>query len=109
VLGRARGRERGLGILTSFGKRPSEFLSALAAEHPRALARAPPAPLAAEPGDLLVHHARTVHRADGNRSADRHRRALGLVYCSARAREDVAAHAEYQRALAERMRAEGRI
>ena len=36
----------------------------------------------ARPGDLLVHHALTVHRADGNRSQTRTRQALGLIYYS---------------------------
>ncbi len=61
------------------------------------------------PGDLLVHHAMTIHRADGNASATRSRRALGLVYYSIHAREDTLAHAEYQRRLSEEMKASGRI
>ena len=65
--------------------------------------------LHAEPGDLLVHHAMTIHRADGNRSATRSRRALGFIYYSERAREDTAAHVAYQRKLAEEMKAAGRI
>ena len=43
--------------------------------------------LPARPGDLLVHHALTIHRADGNRSRDRTRRALGLIYYSTAAKE----------------------
>jgi phytanoyl-CoA hydroxylase len=65
--------------------------------------------LPAAPGDLLVHHARTIHRADGNRSGDRHRRALGFIYYGAHVREDAAAHAAYQRELSARMRSEERI
>ena len=63
----------------------------------------------ARPGDLLAHHALTIHWADGNRSKDRHRRALGFIYYSERAREDSARHEAYQRKLAEEMRAAGRI
>ena len=63
----------------------------------------------AEPGDLLVHHALTVHRAGANRSRDRSRRALGLIYYGASAREDAAAHARYQRRLAAELEAQGRI
>lgn len=63
----------------------------------------------AMPGDLLVHHAMTIHRADGNTSATRSRRALGLVYYSIHAREDTLAHAEYQRRLTEELKASGRI
>lgn len=63
----------------------------------------------AKPGDLLVHDAMTIHRADGNRSATRSRRALGFIYYSERAREDADAHAAYQRNLAEDMKAVGKI
>jgi phytanoyl-CoA hydroxylase len=66
-------------------------------------------PFPAKPGDLLVHHALTIHRADGNRSADRTRQALGFIYYSDRAREDAVAHAAYQRRLAEEMKTAGRI
>jgi phytanoyl-CoA hydroxylase len=65
--------------------------------------------LSAQPGDLLVHHAMTIHRADGNQSASRPRRALGFIYYSAEAREDAKAHANYQRKLAEEMKAAGKI
>jgi phytanoyl-CoA hydroxylase len=60
-------------------------------------------------GDLLVHDAMTIHRADGSRSASRSRRALGLVYYSHRAREDTEAHAAYQRKLTTQLKAQGRI
>ena len=39
------------------------------------------------PGDLLAHHSMTVHRADGNRSSTRQRRAIGFIYYSADAVE----------------------
>lgn len=61
------------------------------------------------PGDLLVHHALTIHRADGNRSTTRTRRALGFIYYSESAREDAEAHAAYQRKLADDMKAAGKI
>lgn len=54
---------------------------------------------AAQPGDLLAHHALTIHRADGNTSQNRARRSIGLVYYSERAREDTAAKEAYQRRL----------
>lgn len=63
----------------------------------------------AKPGDLLVHDAMTIHRADGNRSSSRPRRALGFIYYSERAREDAEAHAAYQRRLAEDMKSKGKI
>lgn len=52
----------------------------------------------AEAGDLLIHHAMTVHRADGNKS-DRSRRALGFIYFGESAKEDVAAKKAYQEKL----------
>jgi phytanoyl-CoA hydroxylase len=53
------------------------------------------------PGDLLVHHALTIHRADGNTSQDRNRRALGFIYYADRAREDTLRKQAYQQALQE--------
>jgi len=63
----------------------------------------------AHPGDLLVHHALTIHRADPNRSPTRHRRALGLIYYSVNAREDKAAQEAYQMNLARELAASGKI
>lgn len=34
-----------------------------------------------EPGDLTVHHARTIHGANGNASTDIRRRAISVRYC----------------------------
>jgi len=53
----------------------------------------------AKTGDVLVHHAMTVHRADGNNSADRSRKVLGIVYFGESAREDVEAKRKYQEKL----------
>lgn len=39
-----------------------------------------------EPGDLTVHHARTLHGAPGNRSPSRRRRAISVRYCGDDAR-----------------------
>ena len=60
----------------------------------------------ASPGDLIVHHCMTVHRADPNPS-DRWRRALGMVYYAGRARvtEDSEAYVE---GLIKKWIAEGR-
>jgi phytanoyl-CoA hydroxylase len=63
----------------------------------------------AQPGDLLAHHALTIHRADQNRSATRTRQALGFIYYSERAREDVAAHKAYQQRLADELKAAGKV
>jgi len=48
-----------------------------------------------EPGDLAVHHGETIHRADKNRSAHRHRRALAIVFRGKSCRRDEAAHQRY--------------
>lgn len=63
----------------------------------------------ARPGDLLVHHALTIHRAEGNRSTNRQRRAMGFIYYAASAREDKVAVEEYHRQLAEELAAAGKI
>jgi len=63
----------------------------------------------AGPGDLLVHHALTIHRADGNSSSTRTRRALGFIYYAASARPDERAHAAYKARLAQDLAAAGKI
>ena len=57
-----------------------------------------------KPGDLLVHHALTVHRADNNKSNNRTRKALGFIYYAEKAKEDTVAKEEYQTKLAEEIR-----
>lgn len=61
----------------------------------------------AGPGDLLAHHALTIHRAGGNFSATRSRRALGFIFYSVDAREDLAAQEAYRKELAKQQ--EGKI
>jgi len=39
-----------------------------------------------QPGDITIHHARTIHGADGNASATINRRALSVRYCGDDAR-----------------------
>ena len=51
-------------------------------------------------GDLLVHHSLTIHRADGNNSESRTRKAMGFIYYAANANEDKKAHEEYAKRLA---------
>ena len=63
----------------------------------------------AKPGDLLAHHALTVHRADANASPTRTRRALGFIFYGESACEDKVAHEAYQKNLAEEMSALGKI
>ena len=62
----------------------------------------------AEPGDLLAHHAWTIHRAEANTSP-RSRRALGFIFYGESAREDATAHEAYQKLLAAELAMEGRI
>jgi len=66
-------------------------------------------PCIVSPGDLLAHHALTIHRADRNQSDSRSRRALGFVFYGESAKEDAVAHAKYQRKLTHEMTAQGRI
>ena len=63
----------------------------------------------ARAGDLLAHHALTIHRADKNRSLSRSRQALGFIYYSERAKEDVAAHEAYQKELARQLKEAGKV
>jgi phytanoyl-CoA hydroxylase len=63
----------------------------------------------AEPGDLLIHHALTIHRADGNQSEIRDRPALGFVYISDRAKEDREGGEAYRKKLAENLASQGKI
>jgi phytanoyl-CoA hydroxylase len=63
----------------------------------------------ANPGDLLAHHALTIHRADANLSPTRSRRALGFIFYGESAREDKLAHESYQKNLAVEMSAQGKI
>ena len=70
--------------------------------------RAAEVALSAQPGDLLIHHCLTIHRADPNPS-ERERRALQFVYFSARAREDTARKAAYQTTLRNDLAAAGKI
>ena len=58
-------------------------------------------PFPANPGDLLIHHAMTIHRADGNKSDSRTRKALGFIYFGESAKEDMEAKNAYQKILSE--------
>ncbi len=60
-------------------------------------------------GTFLMHHAKTIHRADGNKSDQRSRRALGFIYYSKDAKLDVAARDAYQDALDARLASEAKI
>lgn len=60
--------------------------------------RAAEIPIHAQPGDLLVHHSMTIHRATANAS-NRSRRSLGFVYYGKNARQDAQQLADYQEKL----------
>ena len=62
----------------------------------------------AKPGDLLLHHSLTIHRADANNSP-RQRRSLGLIYFAARAKPDEEAHKRHQQKMAQKWKAAGKI
>lgn len=63
----------------------------------------------AKPGDLLIHDSLTIHRADGNQTSDRTRKALGFIYFGESAKEDVEAKAAYQAILQKEMQAKGQL
>lgn len=51
--------------------------------------------LHARPGDMLIHHGNTIHRADANRSATRHRRSFAMVFQTDSCRRDEEAYGRY--------------
>jgi phytanoyl-CoA hydroxylase len=53
----------------------------------------------AKPGDLLIHHSLTIHRADGNNSDLRSRRALGFIYFAKSAKVDEKSMESYKEQL----------
>lgn len=53
-------------------------------------------PIHARPGDVLIHHADTIHRAEANTSLIRHRRSFALVFRGASAQRDERAFERYQ-------------
>jgi phytanoyl-CoA hydroxylase len=52
-----------------------------------------------QPGDVVVHHGNTIHRADANRSTTRNRRAFAMVCRGASCRRDEEAYNRYLAAL----------
>ena len=50
-------------------------------------------------GTFLMHNAKTIHWADGNKSQTRTRKALGFIYYGESAEEDKEAHDAYQKKL----------
>ena len=53
-------------------------------------------PIHLRPGDAVAHHGNTIHRADPNRSATRHRRAFAMVYRGVSCARDDEAFARYE-------------
>lgn len=49
-----------------------------------------------QPGDAVVHHGDTIHRADPNRSTTRHRRSFAMVWKGMSCQRDEAGFARYQ-------------
>ncbi len=60
-----------------------------------------------QPGDAVVHHGMTIHRADANLSVDRHRRSFAMVFKGVSCRRDEAAFSRYQAAAQEQHREMG--
>lgn len=52
-------------------------------------------PIHAMPGDVLIHHGNTIHRADPNRTSNRHRRSFGMVFQGVSAVRDESAFQTY--------------
>ncbi|MEX2568531.1 MAG: phytanoyl-CoA dioxygenase family protein [Cyclobacteriaceae bacterium] len=65
-------------------------------------------PMIVGPGDLIVHHSMTIHRADANFS-QRNRKGLGFIFYSSQAREDQEKHRQYQEKLKKEMQQSGKI
>ena len=56
-----------------------------------------------EAGTFLIHNAKTIHWAEGNKSQTRTRKALGFIYYGESAEEDKVAHEAYQLKLRKEM------
>ena len=50
----------------------------------------------ADPGDALIHHGNTIHRAETNLSKNRHRKAFAMVFRGVSARRDETRFQSYQ-------------
>ncbi len=56
-------------------------------------------PMRMQPGDAIIHHGDTIHRADANVSRTRHRRSFAMVFKGESCRRDETAFARYQAAF----------
>ncbi len=64
--------------------------------------------MTAGPGDLLVHHSLTIHRANRNQS-NRDRKSIGFIFYREDVGIDKKAHADYQNQLKENLKKQGKI
>ena len=62
-----------------------------------------------QPGDVVAHHGNTIHRADANRSATRHRRAFAMVFKGVSCQRDEVAFAKYMAAVKEQYQQMGLV
>ena len=60
-------------------------------------------PVHLEPGDAVVHHGWTIHRADPNRSTTRPRRAFAMVFKGRSCRRDEEGYRRYQEELGQQL------
>ncbi len=64
--------------------------------------------MTAGPGDLLVHHSLTIHRANPNRS-NRHRKSIGFIFYHEDVVVNEEAHVNYQKELKQNLEKQGKI
>lgn len=60
-----------------------------------------------QPGDVVVHHGMTIHRADANLSQTRHRRSFAMVFRGVSCQRDEEAFARYSESAREQHSAMG--
>ena len=60
-----------------------------------------------QPGDVVVHHGMTIHRADANLSQTRHRRSFAMVFRGVCCQRDEEAFARYSESAREQQSAMG--
>ena len=60
-----------------------------------------------QPGDAVAHHGMTIHRADANLSATRHRRSFAMVFKGVSCQRDEAAYERYLASAREQHQAMG--
>lgn len=81
------------GVRTHAATQTSGFSQGIAGYSPEEIQQEVAA--CANPGDLLVHHGNTIHRADVNRSLTRHRRSFAMVFQADSCQRDEVAFDRY--------------